>query len=189
MNNNNSVYIIGSMLHPFFKNMKIEATRKYICFDKYDGVLEIWSINKKDLPAVQEAINDDNMRKKYCASKYSWLYYCDNMSDIPVPNETYKINGIDILAWDGKEREQYYINSCENECSDMMVGYCRGTDKDIEDCLRPRRYDDLMYYFNFELKMYELKEDCDMCKYIFALAKYNNMSILDLFKKLHVNLY
>ena len=92
------------------------------------------------------------------------------------PDTTVIINGKEILAWCGEYRKNYYTDCC-SDCGDFQT-LCKATTEDIEMCLGTKKYDTLLNYLCQELGVSSAKNVCAVCV---DLAKYNNMTMAELF--------
>lgn len=170
--------VYGSNLTDFFNNSGIVAGRTYQKENKREGLLEIWEVTEEGYEKMCNMTEEEF--NGYCNNDESWWRGASG-SNMGIPDKEYEINGVKIFAWDGTTREDYHRNYCDKECSDMMIGYCRGTDKDIEECYHERKYPDLLTYLCDEIGASQPKNVCALAT---DLAKYNNMTMGKLFTKL-----
>lgn len=186
-NENTNKEIYGANLGDFFINLKKEygivyAKCKYSKYQKHYGCVEVWEISKGTYDFINSM--DEKEFKKYAKVDNSFWVYFDG-SILGEPTKFYTINGVNILAWDGEHRKEFYFNNCSKECSDMINGSCRGVDigtnSEIDGCYHQREYDDLFEYFEVEIRTSDPKNICALAK---DLAYYNNMSMSELFNEL-----
>lgn len=99
-------------------------------------------------------------------------------SVLGTPDGEFEIKGEPILAYCGF-RKDYYTDYCVN-CSDYIDKSCNATSVDIEECIGEKKYNSLVEYLNIELGISTEKNICAVCV---DLAKYNNMTMAELFQK------
>lgn len=160
--------ILGENLQPLFKNEKLKGKRTY-CGNKY----EVWEISSETYEILCDMLNSEN--DKYPNS--AW-YYADG-SNMGAPNAEYIIHKQPIKAWDGEARLNWKDDECV-ECSDYLNGRCFAIDDDVLSCLGQRECYNLTDYFSYEIHVGLLK---NICALAVDLAKYNNMTLGELFTK------
>lgn len=92
------------------------------------------------------------------------------------PDREYEINGHKIFAYDGRRREDWK-EDCEQYCK---VSDCNRTYEDWEQCYlgKERKYSSLLEYLCSEIGVSVERNICAIC---IDLAKYNNMTMGELF--------
>lgn len=100
-------------------------------------------------------------------------------SVLGTPDGEFEINGKPILAYCGETRKNYYDECCQ-DCSDYTDKICNAEYSDIEKCIGEKKYKNLLEYFYEELNISTEKNICAVCV---DLAKYNNMTMAELFQK------
>lgn len=174
--------ILGSNLIKIFKdNNRYNAKCTYENFTEQYGKFEVWEMDDK---CFENFIIDSDIILASEWNEYVWYCYSDGLN-LKMPDKKYTINGVDIMAWDGEQRDRFYSLKC-NHCSDMMIGYCRGLDDDISYCFHKRNYNNLFSYLETELKT-EIGDHTmhiNIYNYAVDLAKYNQMTLGTLFTRL-----
>lgn len=82
----------------------------------------------------------------------------------------YVINGEKLMAWDGLQRKEW----CR-DCSD-----CAGTEKDKDECFHDHQYPDILIYLCDEIGA---STERNVCACTIDLARQNNLTLAELFKK------
>lgn len=143
--------------------------RKY-CSEEYD----VWEISK-DCHKTLCSMSDEEFWQK---CPHGW-WRSSTGSVLGTPDGEFEINGEPILAYCGETRKNYYIDYCVN-CSDYIDKSCNANYNDIEECGGEKKYKNLLEYFYEELNISTEKNICSVCV---DLAKYNNMTMAELFQK------
>ena len=99
-------------------------------------------------------------------------------SNMGRPDVEYRIKDNTILAWDGNSRSDYE-SEC-NKCLDRKSGACDGTEDDFNECYGAREYSGLLEYLCEEIGASQPK---NVCALAVDLAKYNHMTMGELFTK------
>lgn len=146
--------------------------------DSYREDYQVWSLSKEDFDILCAVKEEDWKVEGYPTADWGWWRHALGSNMGPVLSE-YVINNEKIVAWDGAHREHYFEDFCQ-DCSDYIVGVCQGTEEDQLDCYRDREYEDLLRYFCDEIGASTEK---NVCALAIDLAKQNNMTLSELFKK------
>lgn len=159
--------ILAGNMEQFFNN---EFNGK--CTYKGDEY-EVWEVSDESFDVMCDMSEEDFVK---LAGKDAWWRYC-NGSVIGVPDANYEINGFRIVAWD--ERRNRYIEDCK-KCSIKEMYDCEQTEENCDECFGKRRYKSLTEYLCEEIGASLPK---NVCALAVDLAKYNNMTMGELFTK------
>lgn len=168
--------IFGNNLGQFFNNEinvfenEINGNRTYKG-DRY----EVWEVSDDVLNAMCDMSEEKFVE---LAGEDAWWRSAEG-SNQGVPDNKYIINDEEIIAWDGRCRCEYYDDYCE-DCEDRMSGVCEASDKDIESCWGERKYNTLSDYLCDEIGTSQPR---NVCALAVDLAKYNNVTMGELFAK------
>ena len=146
-----------------------DTTNRKYCSDRFD----VWEISDEVFSALC-GMSDEEFEQK---CPYGWWRSAAG-SCLGSPDDTFTVNGQTIRAWDGKLRLNYYHDNCK-DCEEFE-NTCQGNDEDLKICLGERKYDNLLTYLCEELGASSEKNVCALCV---DLAKYNNMTMTELFQK------
>ena len=100
-----------------------------------------------------------------------------NGSNLGVPYQIFKINGKSLLAWCGRNRDELYDEYNEMD-EEERAEYARA--EEYVEFFAPFEYSDLLTYFCEELGA---STERNVCALATDLAKYNNITIGELFEK------
>lgn len=161
--------ILGENLQSLFDNEKLNGKRTY-----NGNEFEVWKISDETYKTLCDMLNDES----YDLYPSSVWYYASG-SNMGAPDVDYIINGQHINAWDGDTRLSWRDSECE-DCNDYLEGKCNANDEDVLGCFNERNYSTLTEYFASELGAGLLRNVCSLAT---DLAKYNNMTLGELFAK------
>ena len=161
--------ILGNNLEQFF-NTEINGECTYKGAD-----YEVWEVSDKVFNSI---CNMSEEKFEELAGEDAWWRGAEG-SNQGVPDSKYIINGAEIIAWDGYPRCEYYNDYCK-DCEDRMDGACEASDEDIESCCGKRKYNTLSNYLCDEMGASQPR---NVCALAVDLAKYNNMTMGELFAK------
>lgn len=160
--------ILAENLQALFDNSSLTGKRTY------SGELyEVWEVSDEVYESMCN-MNDDEF-EKLCPEGMWRSAIGSNMGS---PDVEYKIKGNTIFAWDGNSRSDYNVE-CKN-CSDRESGACEGTEEDFNECFGAREYSGLLEYLCNEIGASQPR---NVCALAVDLAKYNNMTMGELFTK------
>lgn len=164
--------ILGINLQCFFDNEKLHGVygEKTYSGQKF----EVWEVSDKTYQ-IMSNMTDDDFYKLYPLTEWAFA----SGSNMDEPETDYIINGQPIKAWDGEQRLSWKEDSCV-DCSDYLEGRCSATEEDILGCSGQRKYYNLTDYLSHEISVGLLKNICALAT---DLAKYNNMTLGELFTK------
>ena len=151
------VEIYGLNLEPFFKTIcadgKYKAELEFQQNDKYEGLVEIWSISQETLDYMSNMTEEEFI--KIAGDESGWRYA--EGSNLGTPTEYVMVNGKEMKAW-------------------------RNDDKydDDEDCESLYEFEYLTDYLCNHIGASQPKNVCALCV---DLAKANNMTMGELFEK------
>lgn len=160
--------ILAENLQDFFNNTKLDGKQTYKGED-----YEVWEVSDEVFKSMCD-LNDEDF-EKLCPEGMWRSAIGSNMGR---PDVEYKIKNNTILAWDGNSRSDYE-SECK-ECSDRKNGTCEGTEDDFIECFGAREYSGLLEYLCEELGASQPR---NVCALAVDLAKYNNMTMGELFTK------
>ena len=161
--------VLGYDLDGFFNNTSLNGTKKYS--NKH---YEVWEVPDIDFKAM--CIMTEEEFGTVCP--IGWWRSSEG-AVLGVPNMKYIVNGVEMLGWDGEERKDFREECCAKDCDDFG-DECKGKDDDILVCLGERKYDSLIDYLYEEIGASTEK---NICACAMDLAKYNNLSLGELFNK------
>ena len=160
--------ILAVNLQSLFDNISLKGTKTY------SGELyEVWEVSD-DTFELMCNMSDEEF-EKLCPEG---MWRSATGSNMGTPDVEYKINGNLIYAWDGYSRSDYE-SECQ-ECSDRKSGACEGTENDFSECFGAREYSGLLEYLCEEIGA---SQPANVCALAVDLAKYNNMTMGELFTK------
>lgn len=160
--------ILAENLQPLFDNTSLTGKKTY------SGELyEVWEVSDEDFKLMCEI--DEEEFERLCPEGMWRSAIGSNMGR---PDVEYKFKDKTILAWDGNSRSDYGAE-CK-ECPDRKSGTCDGTEDDFNECFGAREYSGLLEYLCNELGASQPK---NVCALAVDLAKYNNMTMGELFTK------
>lgn len=166
--------ILGINLQYFFNDRELWGTdifgEKTYSGKKY----EVWEISDKAYKIMSD-MTDEEFYKLYPLTEWAFA----SGSNMGEPEVDYIINEQPIKAWDGEQRLSWKDDECV-DCSDYLEGRCSATDEDVSGCYYSRKWYNLTDYFSYEIPVGEL---LNICALAVDLAKYNNMTLGELFTK------
>lgn len=160
--------ILAEDLQEFFDNTKLDGKQTY----KGENY-EVWEVSDEVFKLMCD-LNEEDF-EKLCSGG---MWRSAIGSNMGIPDVEYKIKDKTILVWDGNSRSDYEAE-CK-ECSDRKSGVCDGTEDDFNECFGVREYSGLLEYLCNELGASQLR---NVCALAVDLAKYNNMTMGELFTK------
>ena len=160
------VEILANNIENLFENTD---NRKYHSED-YD----VWEVSDELYKTLCD-MSDEEFEQK---CPYGWWRSAEG-SVLGTPDGEFEINGKSIFAYCGEARKNYYSECCQ-DCSDYTDKTCNAEYNDIEKCVGEKKYKNLLEYFYEELNISTEKNICAVCV---DLAKYNNMTMAELFHK------
>lgn len=161
--------ILGKNLQCFFDNKQLEGRKTYAGKE-----FEVWEIPNETYE-IMCGMTDDEWYNLYPTSEWAFA----KGSNMGTPNVDYIINGQHIIAWDGETRINWRNDECE-DCSDYLEGRCNANEEDVLACCRERKYNSITQYLEDEISVGLLRNVCALAT---DLAKYNNMTLGELFTK------
>lgn len=143
---------------------------------------QVWLLSKEDFDNICSIDNGD------WKDAWGWWRYTTG-SNMSTELNPFCVNGVNLIAWDGLERENfendecalcadYYLNS--NSSKDGRYPPCYAEAPDQENCYKSRTYTDLLFYLNDEIGVSTEK---NICALTVDLARINSMTLSELFKK------
>lgn len=161
-----TVEIIGwGGIENAFRANSIDAKKTYEVHVPHEIPFAIYEITREELDWLNTYTEDTWL------NQWGWYCYSDG-SNMGVPDKKYIINGIEILAWDD-ERERWCVDCPAYE-------KCNRTEKEMDFCYQRRRFDHLFDYFHSEIGVSQMR---NITALSVDLAKYNGMTLAELFKK------
>lgn len=159
--------ILAESLQALFDNSDLTGTCTY-----KSELYEVWEVSDEDFDFMCN-MTEENF-EKLCPDGM-WRY--SEGSILSTPGVEYEINGHKIIAWD--DRRNRYIEDCQ-VCPIREMYNCKQTEEDYNECFGLRRYRKLTEYFCEEVGVSLPR---NVCALAMDLAKYNNMSLGELFRK------
>ena len=153
-----------------FNEFKIKAKKTYetvVENEKDHPKYEVYEIDKSDLKLL-ETIS--------WADDFGWYRYAKG-SNMGTPYSFFKINGCDLIAWDGAKRDdlrEWWTNEPIEEKEAYHYSF-----KEYEDEVMPREYSSLTEYMCDELGA---STESNVCALAVDLAKANGMTMGQLFE-------
>lgn len=144
---------------------------------------QIWLLSKEDFDNIC-SIDDGDWK-----DAWGWWRYATG-SNISTELSPFCVNGVSLIAWDGREREDfangecalcenYYLNS--NSSKDGKYPPCYAEASDQESCCKSRAHTDLLFYLNDEIGTSTEK---NVCALTVDLARINGVTLSELFKNI-----
>lgn len=163
------IEILGGNLEKFFnKDIIGKCTYK-------GNIYEVWEISDETFNIMR-----DMSEAKFIELAGEDAFWRSSLgSNQGSPDAKYTINGKEIFAWDGCYRFNFYKDNCI-DCEDRMDGMCEALDTDIDVCYKERKYNTLLDYLCNEMGASQPR---NVCALAVDLAKYNNITIGELFTK------
>ncbi len=159
--------ILAESLQPFFDNSGLEGKCTY-----QGGLYEVWEISDEVFDKMCDMKEDEFL--ELCPDG---MWRSSEGSIFGIPCVEYEINGQKIFAWDyNRER---YIEDCK-DCIVREKYGCKQTEEDYNECFGDRKYKTLLEYFCEEIGASVAR---NVCALSMDLAKYNKMTMGELFKK------
>ena len=165
------VEIIGGNGVEFtFQEFKIKAKKVYATEDKDNPVhprYEVYEIDKSDLKLL-ETIS--------WADDFGWYRYAKG-SNMGTPYSFFRVNGHDLIAWDGAKRDElreWWSNEPLEEKEAYNYSF-----KEYENGVMPREYSCLTEYMCDELGA---TTESNVCALAVDLAKANGITMAKLFE-------
>lgn len=168
------IEIIGENLQTFMENMHINATLTYSGNIGYWEKFEVWEVDNNEFNRLCE-LTDEQFEQ--CASDDAWWRQSDG-SVMGTPCYDFVINGNPIVAWTNEGRLDDLHDELEELSSEEKEEY-----KDVDDYCdtwMTTEYKDILDYFCDELGASTGRNVCALAT---DLAKYNNMTLAELFRK------
>jgi hypothetical protein len=166
--------IIGEKLRKFFKNAKIQGLITYSGNIGYWPHFEVWEVQERDYERMCDMTDEEF---EQLASEDSW-WRCAEGSNMGVPDADFVINDTPILAW----RNVYKLQDLQTEWDEMSSDEkSEYTDfDDYCDVWLPKKHKNLLTYMCDELGA---STERNVCALAIDLAKYNNTTVAELFKR------
>ena len=165
------VEILGDNLKTFFTNMKYVMPNDDAECTYKGAKYEVWSVTDEMLALMCEMSEEefDVLSNYEAISKGTWAWWrhCSG-SIMDVPTTIFCINGQKLLAWEGGFNDEYY---CE-ECDEYEIG--------CDECKRLRRTFLTLTEYLCHIGASQPK---NVCALAIDLAKYNNITLSELFMK------
>ena len=160
--------ILAENLQSLFDETSLSGKKTY-CGKLY----EVWEVSDEDFQLMCEI--DEEEFERLCPEGMWRSAIGSNMGR---PDVEYRIKDNTILAWDGNSRSD---NESEcAKCLDRESGACEGTEEDFNECFSAREYSGLLEYLCEEIGASQPR---NVCALAVDLAKYNNMTMGELFTK------
>lgn len=170
---NNMKEILGYALGGMFDNTIYHGI-EMVGTNTYKGELyEVWEVSDE----VYKVMCDMAEEEFVVLCPDGWWRSSEG-SVLGVPDVKYIINGNDMIGWDGAGRQDSREDICGN-CEDLGNG-CNGSEDDIVECWGERKYSSVIEYLNEEIGASTEK---NVCACAMDLAKYNGMTMGELFSK------
>ena len=153
-----------------FQEFKIKAKKVYATEDKDHPIhphYEVYEIDKSDLKLLDTISWADD---------FGWYRYAKG-SNMGTPYSFFKINGRDLIAWDGAERDK--VREWWNEEPMEEKEAYHYSFKEYENDVKPREYDCLTEYMEYELGA---TTETNVCALAVDLAKANGITMGKLFE-------
>ncbi len=148
--------ILGGDLDLAFKELNINAIKTYEGNTHLDDVTQIWEVQNEDSEKLCNMSEDD--------WKYEWGWWRSaEGSNMCNPLEIFKVNGQEIIAWDGNNRLE--ADKAEDEDDRYLF---------------EREYYNLLEYFCDEIGASQPR---NVCALAVDLARINNIKMSELFQK------
>lgn len=166
--------IIGENLQTFIENMHVNAVKTYSGNIGYWPKFEVWEIPEDDYEKIC-GLSDEEYEQ--VASDDSW-WRGANGSNQGIPFADFIVNGHSIVAW----RNIYKLADLQVEW-DELPSEEKAEYKDFDDYCEvwfPKQYKDLLEYFCDELGA---STERNVCALATDLAKYNDITMAELFRK------
>ncbi len=172
------VEIIGERLMPVFEYLHIFPKNTFSGSVAQWKVLEVWELTSDEFDCLVNSFDDQrgNMDWNIIAPENSWWRSAKG-SNQGVPDEEFIINDLPLIAW----RSQGHIEELRDTWEDISVDE-RAEYKNFEeycDIWLPKYYNNIIEYIHEEL---HASTEGNVCALVTDLAKYNNMSIADIFR-------
>ena len=168
------IEIIGENLQTFMENMHINATLTYSGNIGYWEHFEVWELNDDKFKRLCE-ITDEQFEQY--AAEDAWWRQSDG-SVMGSPCYDFVINGNTIVAW----RDHYWEDRYREDWTEMS-DEDKSEYEDFDDYCNTwmiTEYKDILEYFCEELGA---STERNVCALATDLAKYNNMTLAELFRK------
>lgn len=166
--------IIGENLSSFFENSQIDATKTFSGRIGYWHNFEVWEMTDGSYDLMCNMTDDEF--EFYIDNDNVWWRGADG-SNMGLPTVYFKVNGYDILAWAGGIRDDLYSDFFSLD-EDEQQEYS-GPD-DYVSTIMPYEYQHVCHYFCEEIGVSTAK---NVCALAVDLAKHNNMTMAELFRK------
>ena len=171
--------IIGEHMMPVFEWLHIFPKNTYCGSVGYWSHFEVWELSESELDKLIKTFDFDVGDEDWnnIASEDTWWRYSKG-SNQGTPNEEFIINGKPIHAW----RSELKIDGLKKMWDEAPVKERLEYSNDFEnycDIWLPKRYNDILEYLCEELGA---STETNVCALVTDLAKYNNISIADIFK-------
>jgi hypothetical protein len=170
--------IIGEHMMPVFERIGIFPKNTYRGSIGYWSNFEVWELTDNELQYLIKHAGEHISDKEWneIAPKGAWWRYAEG-SNQGTPNEEFIINDLPLLAWRSESQVDYLTLMWVELPYEERAEY-----KDFEDYLDvwlPKYYNNILEYFSEEIGASTEK---NICALVTDIAKYNNMSIADVFK-------
>ena len=164
--------IIGERMNNVFAALGVTVNRTFKGRVGYWNEFSVWEISDKDFDVLCNMTDEEF--KKY-AKDLAWWRYADG-SNQDAPDHEFTINGEKIIAWYDADRDEDLIEDFEDEDEVDKEG---GLEAYIA-TWHTTSYDKLIDYLNSELGA---STERNVCALAVDLAKYNNITVSELFRK------
>lgn len=156
----------GNGLHKAFKELGIKATRTYRGSE--EPHYEVWELSKDDLKKLEYDVE--------WKDEWGWWRWCKG-SNMGTPFSFFSINGKELIAWDGRKREDLR-DDWDNEPQEEKAAY-HYSFKEYEETMYPHKYETLTKYMCYELGASTEK---NVCALAVDLARANGLTMAKLFE-------
>lgn len=166
--------IIGGFMDVVLKHYNIPATLTYSGDIGHHANFEVWELDEENYETLCSLTDEE---WDAIASEDSWWRGSDGCI-LGTPNEEFVINEVSIFAWRNESRcddlEEEWNELDEEEKSEYgdLEGYCS--------VWLPISYKDLFEYFCDEMGV---STERNICALSVDLAKYNNITMAELFRR------
>lgn len=170
--------IIGENMSPVFEWLAIVPNKTYTGDIGVWHNLEVWELSELELGLLLHYFGDGKNDALWdeIATEGTWWRFAEG-SNQGVPQDEVIVKGIPIRAW----VNQYRRDDLEIEFEELPLEE-KAEYKDFEDYCNvwaPTVYENLMMYFHDE---FHVSTERNVCALVTDLAKYNNMSMADIFR-------
>ena len=158
--------LAGGGIHKAFKSLGINAKRTYKSAQEHN--YEVWELDKKDIRVLEDTYE--------WLDEWGWWRFAKG-SNMGTACSIFTINGQELIAWDGDQRE-YLYDDWAAESFEERAAYHHSF-KEYEETMMPRKYETLLEYFANEIGA---GMPTNVCALAVDLARANGKTMAQLFK-------